>query len=240
MAYQMVDIDIPDLVGKTVMLKNLNTTSFNNQLGFVKSWDKNRELFLVEIFGELKYIKPINLDCYPCSQTPEERNLLESIASWKILNLDLKTVLKIFNRLEFDGPEQYRHTHWKILWIRLFLNTKILSGDNRHNSKFQVILKKIIDDSKFEDLIVTAKILLAIMFSKESGHEEEELELLLSCIRKNFGLTARIFEHLVRIPGTPFNILHSLYLASKHMIVSKTAVYGSNQWFILGAVEFFI
>jgi hypothetical protein len=28
-------------------------------------------------------------------------------------------------------------------------------------------------------------------------------------------------------------------MASKHMIISKTAVYGSNHWFIFGAVEFF-
>jgi len=235
----MVDIDIPDLVGKTVMLKNLNTASFNNQLGFVKGWDKNRELFLVEIFGELKYIKPINLDCYPRPQTPEELNLLESMGSWEILNVDLKTVLKNFNLLESDGPEQYRHTHWKILWIRLFLNTKIGSGDHRYNSKFRAILKKIIDHSKFEDLIVTAKILLAIMFSKESGHIEEMMELLGSCIRKNFGLTPRIFERLAGMPGTPFNILQTLYFASKDMVISKTAAYGSNHWFIFGAVEFF-
>jgi len=242
--------DIPNLIGKSVRLKNLKTASLNGQYGLVKNWNKKKERFVVQTppneNGKLVLMKPINLDYCPMPQNQKENHLRQSIGSRKLFDLDFKNVLKMFEQL---GCE-HRHVFWKLLWIRIYLNTKLASGDKRHVTILREELEDIIENSPFQDLIVRAKLCLGItLVYIESGEpfKSEIFDLCVSCVDANYGLLPAVFESLARI-HVPFSTklkplqvkaLKNMYHGSKLMIENGTCACESELSFIKGAVPFF-
>jgi len=172
--------------------------------------------------------------------------------------------IKLFDKL--SAPEKYMPT-----WLKIFLCSKTLSrlrsdssqllAKSQRNkncmSQIQNILKIIIENSCFDDLIVWAKLSLVNCISMGWLTVEKRLNifnLCNSCIEENYGYLPKIFKYIVtsvfRQPSEwepqngaqeKFLMLQNLYFKTKKMIKNKTFqnLRGEKTYFLEGSLLFF-
>lgn len=232
--------DIPNLLGKRIQLIGLKTKPLNGKNGCVVDWNEERERFCVQFSdSSVKWFKPINLALVARPKNDNEEKLYLLIKSQKLLDLDHGMLL--FEEIE-STEENYDHTSMKTNW----LSHAVLFKDKRCLPKVQKILKNIIENSKFEDLVVQAKISLCHCMMQQCRDEQYKtylFELSMTCVENHYGRLPTIFNNLMATSNfasrlengnhhETFQILKHIYDKSKTMIVNKTCAYGVKEDFL--------
>jgi len=140
-----------------------------------------------------------------------------------------------------DEQEIHQCTHWKLCWF----DELLMLNDKRYFSKIQHMLELIIENSKFSDLVIRAKIMLAKCYQPSHSFI---LNLYMGCISKHFGYLPELFKGIVCsinvIPelkngnNKKFNFLKRLYFQCKNLILDKNCAFNTDVFFVDGAVEF--
>jgi len=192
---QMMRLDIPNLIGKNVMLKNLKAVQMNYLEGSVISWNNKKERFLVKLENDQeKYIKPINLDPV---QKPDISDIQYSsqFEFIKALNLAqnntfIDEMLDLFQNLE---EEKYWSTYLMINFVYGKMERRM--KDTCLCPKLEKILRNIIETSKFDDLIVHAKFVLVMILEMAYGTQrsQEIVNLSLECLENHYGFLPAFF-----------------------------------------------
>ena len=246
----MIRTDVPDFLFKPVILTQLEAQNWNGKIGLVKEWNEKRERFAVQLScdNSLVWIKPSNLLYFPTPENDEENKLLEFIES----EFNFEQGIKLFDQLE--NSEKYLNTYLKILFCDRSLTSIDLDRQNKNcMSQIQEVLKNIVKNSCFDDLIVWAKLTLVFSIKMRPTWETRSTiyDLCQSCIENHYGHLPTIFEHIVdnvfRQPSEwelqngareKFQMLQNLYLKSKQMIKNKTFVNVRPMSFLEGTLKF--
>jgi len=221
--------DVPNLIGKVVVLVGLKNTALNNKNGLVIGWNEERERFHVQLLaGGEKLIKPMNLTFAAMADNKKQARLLKLIVSENLKDFNLGVAL--FEEIESED-NSFNQTLMKINWLNWIVDS-VAQKDRRCLPKIQSILEIMIEDSTFPDLIVRAKILLVAVISlqdEKNINQAYVLELLMGCVENHYGLLPvlfkKILEHsnLARRLGNRklgmFKILKDLYAKSQNMIL---------------------
>jgi len=250
--------DIPNLLGKPVRTIKLKTESWNDKEGTVISWNEENQRFGVKLFFNqkttdsiVKWFKPINLIYYAKPQNLWEENvfkyvLLNQLTDYKLTNFE--EGIQLFDQLRsLEEEEKYSQTFMKIWWLRELGKIRA-SKDKRYLPKIKNILENIIQISKFDDLIVSAKLLLAGNMNglmTKIHHNPTIVNMCLNCVGEHYGYLPKLFNQLaINIDleyeikngkNEMFEILKDLYFQSKNMILKKTCVCGAEADFLQGA-----
>jgi tetratricopeptide (TPR) repeat protein len=234
--------DIPDLIGKHVLIDLPNSPN-HHKFGIVLKWNEKNEKFYVQILpnGPSKFIKPMCLEYMPIPQNINEKILKSCVQNVK----HFETGMEIFNNL---GNETHRCTYWKLCWF----DELISLNDKRYFSKIQLASENIIKNSKFEDLVVRAKIILCKCLIKQSKTEFDPfiLDLCMNCIPEHFGMLPKLFQLIVHNidllsefqngKNENFHFLKDLYFQCKNLILNETCAFDTSVSFAYGATRFFM
>jgi len=252
---KLIRTNVPDFLFKHVTVTKLEAAqNCNGNIGLVKEWSEKREQFSVQLICDDSqvWIKPSNLNYFPNPQNAEETELFEVIYE-KQSDVNFEQGIKLFDQL--SAPEKYMPTFLKIFLCHQSLISMDMSMQNKNcMSQIQDVLKKIIKNSCFYDLIVRAKLSLAFSMNMVQTMENRSIifDLCYRSIENNFGHLPTIFKNIVdvvfRHPSEwqrqngavkKFQMLQNLYFKTKEMIKNKTFVNLNRIDFLEGSLLFF-
>ena len=229
---------IPSFMDEIVVITGLiSATHLNDAKGYVREWNEEKEKFLVELFepkDKLILIKPVNLD-YAHQMYSEYGEEISQFLSDKCENGWEDSDLPM-NHLVDDEHEMVRQ---KMDFIGLMMSYRRF--DDGFIDVHLSSLENIIENCRYDDLIVRAKVDLA-SFLLEKDYERVE-ELLMSCVDNHYGLLPQIFHAFCslftkgysNIPRKEFvSLLKELYHKCKIIIVNNNCRPEQEKEFVSG------
>jgi hypothetical protein len=181
----------------------------------------------------------MNLMKWPIPKNKLEKKLYDLVSSRKLIDIDQG--LMLFEEIETE--ENYDHTNVKLKWLEYLMNEFALK-DSRYLPKITKQLKLIIENSKFDDLIVQAKILY-IFCTLKKEQSFSLWDLTMSCIENHYGnlpvLLSIVLRQIFEDKGSETKrkkLLKYIYTQSKQMVLNKTCAWGTEKNFFSMAPEF--
>ena len=226
--------DIPNLIGKYVVTQNLKATEWNELYGLVVRWNEERERFVVKLDrdGSVKLFKPFNLSYVSIIQNEKEEKLENLITTEQLI--DFEHGMDLFDQL--GSSSKYMHTWLKLEWLGNWCQCQA-QQDKRYIPKIQAALENIIETSQFDDLVVSAKIQLALLVSW-TENIELMTDLCMSCVGAHYGRLPELFQFLCVTMQDNFEVVKDIYFQSKRMIKNKTYINHGLTNFIEASTEF--